>query len=141
MVTILDDSESDKDVPKKCKQLPTSAIKKESSKRAPKTAVSENKSVGRRVLPKWAVAKWESTFMPSLLTLIGAHQKPWQIEKVKDESTYLEICQSLVEAVWPDIEHQVVKKDAIFRVVSAHECLLRVNRTDRCRFIGGPIHL
>jgi hypothetical protein len=85
-------------------------------RRAPRMAVSDEKSLSMNALPDWAKPHWKSHFVPSLLDILADEENPWEIDRKQDNS-FLQILQDIVDALYARANCTVEKNGKIFRMV------------------------
>jgi len=84
--------------------------------RAARNVVSDEKSLSINSLPDWAKLYWKSQFVPSLLDLVGSKENPWDTDR-KQDNTFIQILQDIVDALYTGTRYSVEKNCKIFRMV------------------------
>lgn len=94
------------------------------TRRAPKTEVPIEESISVTSLPEAVQMHWNSELIPSLLEAAGCNSNPWNFEK--DDNMFIDVLQDLVDNIFPEMQHDVVKGDKIYRIVRLFSPLLGV---------------
>jgi hypothetical protein len=86
-------------------------------RRAPRSVVSDEKSLSIDTLPPWAKFHWKLQFVPSLIDVLGGEANPWDAEKNQGGEGFIDLLQQVVNAVYPEANYIVQKNCKIFRMV------------------------
>ncbi|KAH9839920.1 uncharacterized protein C8Q71DRAFT_855225 [Rhodofomes roseus] len=90
-------------------------------KRRAKTTVSDEKSLSVEALPSFAKHHWKSTFVPTMLQMIGQTETPWayasgNVKTPAEDNELIDVVQHLVDAFWPEEQYDVNGSDKVYRV-------------------------
>ena len=112
-------------------------------KRRARTLVSEEKSLAVQTLPDFIEPHWKTTFVPTMVHIIGQSAHPWSFASDKaaganDNKRLVDLVQKLINSFFPDESYEVTGGDKIYRIVSLHSSSLRyeiVTSPRICRLI------
>ncbi|KAH9918784.1 uncharacterized protein B0H18DRAFT_957784 [Fomitopsis serialis] len=88
-------------------------------KRRAKSVVPNEKSLSVQALPAFIQPHWKSTFVPTMLQLIGESENPWVFASGKntaEENLLIDVVQRLVDGFWPEEGYVVDGMDKIYRI-------------------------
>ena len=93
-------------------------------KRRTRTLVSEEKSLAVQTLPDFIEPHWKTTFVPTMIHIIGQDKHPWSFASdktagTKDNKRLVDLVQKLIHAFFPNESYEVTGGDKIYRIVSA----------------------
>ena len=108
--------------------LPSKNVDEEQSispakKRRTRTLVSEEKSLAVQTLPDFIKLHWKTTFVPTMIHIIGQDKHPWLFASdktagAKDNKRLIELVQKLINVFFPNESYEVTRRDKIYQIVS-----------------------
>ena len=93
-------------------------------KRRTRTLVSEERSLAVQTLPDFIEPHWKTTFVPTMIHIIGQDEHPWSFASDKtagptDNKRLVDLVQKLIIAFFPNESYEVTGGDKIYRIVSS----------------------